>query len=56
MEKKTNQVVIEKEIRKGKFEWFWYTLRKERNKICYDHEVFKWNPARKLQRGKPETT
>ncbi|VDP37610.1 unnamed protein product [Schistosoma margrebowiei] len=52
--KRTNQLPAEEEIRKRRWKWIVYTLRKLSN--CITRQALTWNPEGKRKRGRPTNT
>ncbi|VDP65959.1 unnamed protein product [Schistosoma curassoni] len=48
---RTNQLPIEEEIRKRRWKWIGYTLRKSSN--CMTRQALTWNPEGRRKRGRP---
>ncbi|VDP21332.1 unnamed protein product [Schistosoma margrebowiei] len=51
---RTNQLPTGKEIRKKRWKWIEYTLRKSAN--CITRQALTWNPEGKRKRGRPKNT
>ncbi|VDP54594.1 unnamed protein product [Schistosoma margrebowiei] len=51
---RTNQLPAEEEIRKRRWKWIGYTLRKSSN--CITRQALTWNPEGKRTRGRPKNT
>ncbi|VDP39339.1 unnamed protein product [Schistosoma mattheei] len=49
---RTNQLSAEEEIRKRRWKWIGYTLRKSSN--CMTRQALTWNPEGKRKRGRPK--
>ena len=52
--KMTKQLPIENELKKRKWRWIGYALRKPPDTIT--HQVITWNPSGKRQRDRPRNT
>ncbi|VDP10714.1 unnamed protein product, partial [Schistosoma margrebowiei] len=52
--KRTNQLPAEEEIRKRRWKWIGYTLRKSSN--CIMRQALTWNREGKRTRGRPKNT
>ncbi|VDP70587.1 unnamed protein product [Schistosoma mattheei] len=53
-DKRTNQLLAEEEIRKGRWKWIRHTLRKSSN--CITRQALTWNREGKRKRGRPKNT
>ncbi|VDP18944.1 unnamed protein product [Schistosoma margrebowiei] len=51
---RTNQISAEEEIRKKRWKWIGYTLRKAPN--CVTIQALTWNPQGQRRRGRPKNT
>ncbi|VDP49675.1 unnamed protein product [Schistosoma curassoni] len=51
---RTNQLQAEEEIRKRRWKWIGYTLRKSSN--CIRRQAITWNPEGKRKSGRPKNT
>ncbi|VDO68889.1 unnamed protein product [Schistosoma mattheei] len=51
---RTNQLPAEKEIRKRRWKWIGYSLRKSSD--CITRQALTWNPEEKRKRGRPKNT
>jgi hypothetical protein len=51
---KTNQLPVEEELKRRKWMWIGYTLRKPKHNIT--RQALQWNPQGKRGRGRPRNT
>ncbi|VDP43064.1 unnamed protein product, partial [Schistosoma margrebowiei] len=51
---RTNQIPAEEEIRRKRWEWIGYTVRKALN--CITRQALTWNPQSQSKRGRPKNT
>ncbi|VDP63889.1 unnamed protein product [Schistosoma mattheei] len=51
---RTNQIVVEEEIRKKSWKWIGHTLKKALN--CVTRQALTWNPQGQRKRGRPKNT
>ncbi|VDP35941.1 unnamed protein product [Schistosoma margrebowiei] len=51
---RTNQILVEEEIRKKRWKWIGHTLRRAPN--CITRQALTWNPEGQRRRGRPKNT